>query len=134
MLNPVLSVPALPLVLVVFCISALLSIIYPLAIFILNLKDLLKGKHLFEGNKLTIREKGLLLFTARRIPLAELEKSLRYFPAEEVVFQEGKPAKKLLHFVKAETDLKKYLDNIKEHSELYQKGVLASPTIRLLLH
>jgi hypothetical protein len=39
-----------------------------------------------------MREKVLLLFTARCIPLEELEtKDLRYFPAEEVVLQEGKP-------------------------------------------
>jgi Flp pilus assembly protein protease CpaA len=131
MVNPVLGVPALPLVLVVFCNSVLLSMVWPLSIFILNLKDALQGKPLFEGNNLfTVREKVLLLFTARCVSLEELEtKSLRYFPAETVVLQEGKPTKKLLRFVKADTDLEKYLDTLSEHRELYQKGVLASPTI-----
>ncbi|MDR2700042.1 MAG: prepilin peptidase [Nitrososphaerota archaeon] len=129
MLNPVLSVPALPIVLVVFCNSALLSMVWPLSIFILNLKDVLQGKQLFDGLNLTMREKVLLLFTTRHIPLWTLEKSLRCFPAEEVVLQEGKPTKKLLHLMKAETNLSKYVNNLKEHQELCTKGVLASPTI-----
>jgi Flp pilus assembly protein protease CpaA len=128
--NPVLGVPALPLVLVVFCNSALLSLIWPLAVFILNLKTILRGPSLFEGIKLTMREKVLLLFTARRIPLEELEhKGLRYFPAETVVLQEGKPTRKLLHLIKAETNPAKYTDKLKENKELYKKGALASPTI-----
>ncbi|MDR0797696.1 MAG: hypothetical protein LBE70_03120, partial [Nitrososphaerota archaeon] len=77
-----------------------------------------------------IREKVLLLFTTRRIPIKELEKNLRYFPAETVVLQEDdKPTKKLLHLMKAETNLSKHVNNLKEHPELYEKGVLASPTI-----
>ena len=130
MLNPVLSVPALPLVLVVFCNSSLLSMVWPLFIFILNLKDVVKGNQLFEGINLTIREKVLLLFTTRRIPIEKLGKNLRYFPAEEVVLQEdGKPTKKLLHLMKAETNLSKHVNKLKEHPELCEKGVLASPTI-----
>jgi len=128
--SPVLGVPALPLILVVFCNSAILSMVWPLSIFILNLKNGLQGKSLFEGIKLSMREKVLLLFTARRIPIEELEKkSLRYFPAEEVVLQEGKPTRKLLHLMKAEINTSKYINNLKEHPELYEKGVLASPTI-----
>jgi Flp pilus assembly protein protease CpaA len=128
--SPVLGVPALPLVLVVFCNSALLSVVWPLFIFILNLKDILQGKSLFEGIKLSMREKVLLLFTARRIPLEELEKKgLRYFPAEEVVIQEGKPSRKLLHLMKAEINTSKYINNLKEYPELCKKGVLTSPTI-----
>jgi len=129
--SPVLSVPALPLVLVVFCNSAILSLVWPLSIFILNLKDSLQGKSLFEGIKLSMREKVLLLFTARRISLEELEKKrLRHFPAETVVLQEdGKPTRKLLHLMKAETNTSKYVNNLKEHKELCKKGVLVSPTI-----
>jgi Flp pilus assembly protein protease CpaA len=129
--SPVLGVPALPLILVVFCNSALLSMVWPLSIFILNLKDGLHGKSLFEGIKLSMREKVLLLFTARRISLEELEKkSLRYFPAETVVLQKNrKPTRKLLNLMKAETNPSKYVNNLKEHSELCKKGVLASPTI-----
>ena len=127
--NPALNVPALPLVLVIFCNSALLSLIWPLSIFILNLKNFLKGPSLFEGIKLSICEKMLLLFTTRRISLEVLERGLRYFPAETVVFQEDKPTRKLLHLMKAETNLTKHQTKLKEHKELYKTGVLASPTI-----
>jgi hypothetical protein len=129
--SPVLGVPALPLILVVFCNSTILSMVWPLSIFILNLKDSLQGKKLFEGIKLSMREKVLLLFTVRRVPLEELEKKvLRYFPAETVVLQEdGKPTRKLLHLMKAETNTSKYVNKLEEHKELCKKGVLASPTI-----
>ena len=132
-LNPALGLSTIPVVLTVFCISSILSLIWPLSIFSLNLKDLFKGKTMFEGINLTIRQKILLLFTARLIPVDKLE-SLRYFPSETVMViqkeeDQGKPARKLLRFVKAEADLKKYTDNLKDHRELYQKGVLASPTI-----
>jgi len=134
-LNPTLGLSALPVVLVVFCFSAILSLIWPLSIFSLNLKDLLKGKNMFEGIQLTLRQKIWLLFTVRRIPLDKLGE-LRYFPAETVVVQEecdGKPTRKLLRFVKAETNLQKYLDTLKGHSELYPNGVLASPTIPTMI-
>jgi len=133
--SPPLGVSALSIVLAVFCNSAILSLIWPIAIFVLNLKDLAKGKPLFEGIQLTLRQKVWLLFTARCIPLTKLG-GLGYFPAETVVIQEegdGKPARKLLRFVKAETNLKKYIDNLKEHSELYQNGVFASPTIPTMI-
>jgi Flp pilus assembly protein protease CpaA len=118
----------LPLVLVVFCYASLLSLVWPLAIFILNLKDALRGHNMFGGIKLSVRKKVWLLFTARKVPLEKL-KSLRYFPAERVVFQEGEPARMVVHFVKAETDLEKYFATLEKHQTLYQKGILASPTI-----
>ena len=133
--SPPLGVSALPIVLAVFCNSAILSLIWPLAIFVLNLKDLAKGKPLFEGIQLTLRQKVWLLFTARRIPLTKLG-GLGYFPAETVVVQEecdGKPARKLLRFVKAEANLKKHFNTLKEHNELYPNGVLASPTIPTMI-
>ena len=133
--NTPLGFSALPFVLAVFCISTILSLIWPLSIFTLNLKALLiKKVSMFDGIKLTLRQKVLLLFTARYISLTQLE-SLRYFPAETVVLQEknGEPTRKLLHFVKAETNLQKCLDKLKEHSELYQNGVLASPTIPTMI-
>ncbi|MDR0461086.1 MAG: prepilin peptidase [Nitrososphaerota archaeon] len=134
-LNPALGLSALPVVLTTFCLSAILSLIWPLFIFSLNLKDLLKRKTMFEGIQLTLRQKIWLLFTSRLIPLDKLG-VLRYFPAETVAIPKeagGKPARKLLRFVKAETNLKKYIDNLKEHSELYQNGVLASPTIPAMI-
>jgi Flp pilus assembly protein protease CpaA len=124
---------ALPPVITMFCNSVILSIIYPLTIFALNVKDVLKGKKLFEGITVTTREKILLLFTARKIRLDELDKSLAYFPSETVVKQDGKLTRKLLHFIKAETDLSPYLTNLKENSELYKNGVLASPTMPFII-
>lgn len=135
-LNPAVGLSALPIVLAVFCFSSILSLIWPLSIFSLNLKDLLlKRKSMFEGIQLTLRQKVWLLFTVRHIPLTKLG-GLGYFPAETVVVQEecdGKPTRKLLRFVKAETNLQKYIDKLQEHSELYQNGVLASPTIPTLI-
>ncbi|MCL1970352.1 MAG: hypothetical protein FWF66_02705 [Candidatus Bathyarchaeota archaeon] len=131
-LNSPLRISALPIVLVIFCISAILILIWPLSIFILNLKDrLLKRQIMFEGIQLTLRQKIWLLFTSRRIPLNKLG-TLKYFPSETVVTPketDDKPTRKMLRFVKAEVNLQKYIDNLQEHSELYQNGVLASPTI-----
>ena len=127
--NPALRISALPLILIVYCLSSILSLVWPLSIFGLNLKDLLvKRKPLFDGISLTMRQKVWLLFTARKIPIEKFG-SLRYFPAEQVVLQKGEPTRVLVHFVKAETDLKKHLDNLEKYRELYHGGVLASPTI-----
>jgi hypothetical protein len=71
--NPALGVSGLPVVLVVFCASAILSLIWPLSIFMLNLNDLLvKRVPLFDGLDLTLRQKVWLLATTRRIPLTKL--------------------------------------------------------------
>ena len=127
--NPTLGVFALPLILVVFCSSAILSLIWPLSIFILNLTDLfVKRKSLFEGISLTTRQKVWLFFTARKVSLEKLG-GLRYFPAEQVVFLEGEPVRVLVHFVKAETNLETYVNNLESYGELYRGGVLVSPTI-----
>jgi Flp pilus assembly protein protease CpaA len=124
---------ALPPVLTMFCNSLLLSLIYPLSIFTLNVRDFLRGKKMFEGINVTLREKVLLLFTARKIGLDRLEKSLDYFPSETVVMQDGKLTRKLLHFIKAETDLSPYITNLKENPELFKKGMLATPTIPFII-
>ena len=114
-LNPALGLSALPVILAVFCFSSILSLIWSLSIFSLNLKDLLlKRKTLFEGIQLTLRQKIWLLFTVRLTPLDKLG-GLRYFPAETVAIQEegdNKPTRKLLRFVKAETNLQKYQDTL----------------------
>jgi len=127
-LNPAPNLPPLPLILTIFCNSILLSLIWPLSIFALNLKDTLKGKHMFEEIQLTIPQKIGLFFTARQIPLEKLD-GLRYFPAEQIEIQKRQPTRKLLRFVKAETNLTKYLKDLNTHKHLHKKGVLASPTI-----
>lgn len=123
----------LPPVLTMFCNSVLLSLIYPLTVFASNVKDVLRGKKMFEGINVTSREKVLLLFTAKKVSLDKLDKSLAYFPSEMVVNQDGKLTRKLLHFIKAETDLSPYLANLKENRELYKNGVLATPTMPFII-
>ena len=127
-LNPTLNLPPLPLILTVFCNSILLSLIWPLTIFTLNLKDTLKGNNMFENIQLTLPQKVRLFFTARQTPLEKLD-GLRYFPAEQIEIQKGQPTRNPLRLMKAETDTTKYLNNLNTHKHLYKKGVLASPTI-----
>jgi hypothetical protein len=127
-LNPILNLPPLPLILTVFCNSILLSLIWPLSIFSLNLKDALKGNNMFEDIQLTIPQKVRLFFTARQTPIEKLE-GLRYFPAEHIEIQNGQPTRKPLRLMKAETDTTKHLNNLNVHKYQYKKGVLASPTI-----
>ena len=127
-LNPAPNLPPLPLILTIFCNSIILSLIWPLSIFVLNLKDTLKGKHMFEEIQLTIPQKIWLIFTARQTPLEKID-GLRYFPAEKIDVQNGQPTRKLLRFVKAETDQTNNLHNLNTHKHLYKNGVLAAPTI-----
>ena len=122
-LNPILNLPPLPLILNMFCNSILLSLIWPLSIFALNLKDTLKGKHLFEEIQLTLPQKIWLFFTARQTPLQKLD-DLRYFPAEQIEIQNGQPIRKPLRFVKAETDIANHLNNLNAHKYLYKKVCL----------
>ena len=131
--NPLLSNAALPPVITMFCNSVLLSLIYPITIFALNVKDILKGKRLFEGIKASLHEKILLLFTTRKVNLSKLDKSLNYFPAETVVKNDGLLTRKPLHFIKAEADLSSYTVTLKENRELYADGVLASPTLPFII-
>ncbi|MCL1971171.1 MAG: hypothetical protein FWF66_06950 [Candidatus Bathyarchaeota archaeon] len=131
--NPFPNFLSLPLILVVFCNSVLLSLVWPLTIFVLNLKDFLfKRPSLFEGINLTIRQKVWLLFTARLVSLDKLG-GLRYFPSETVVFQEGRPTRKLLCFVKAEADLTKYVNVLKENKQIFPNGVFVSFTIPFIV-
>ena len=127
-LNPILNLPPLPLILTIFCNSILLSLIWPLTIFTLNLKDTLKGKRMFEEIQLSLPQKGWLFFTSRLTPIEKMV-GLRYFPSEQIEHQDGQPIRKPLRFVKAETDLSKYTNNLNTYKHLYKKGVLASPTI-----
>jgi len=119
----------LPLVLVMFLNSVFLSLVYPLAVFVVNVKDLLAGKSLFEGLVVSFSWKIRLLFTARKISLEELERNLAYFPLETIVIENGKPVRKVLGFVKAETDLARYLAVLRANEGLFEGGVLATPTI-----
>jgi hypothetical protein len=83
---------------------------------------------MFEEIQLTPPQKIWLFFTARQTPLEKLD-GLRYFPAEQIEIQKGQPIRKLLRFVKAETDQTKYFKDLNTHKHLYKKGILTSPTI-----
>jgi hypothetical protein len=83
---------------------------------------------MFEEIQLTLHQKIWLFFTARQTPIEKID-GLRYFPSEQIEIQKDQPVRKLLRFVKAETDQTKYLKNLHAHKYLYTKGVLASPTI-----
>lgn len=124
---------AFPPVLAIFMNSTILSMSYPLSVFALNVRDVLKGKKIFEGINAMTREKILILFTTRKVSLDRLDKSLAYFPSETVVTQDGKLTRKFLHFIKAETDLSPYVKNLKEHQELFKNGILATPTIPFII-
>ncbi|MDR0373103.1 MAG: prepilin peptidase [Nitrososphaerota archaeon] len=131
-LSPALNVPSLPLVLTVFCNSTLLSLIWPLSIFSLNLKDTLKGNRLFEDLPLALPQKIRLFFTTRRTTIEKME-GLRYFPSEQIEVQNGQPTRKFLRVMKAETDLTKCYNELNTYKHLYKEGVLASPTIPTIL-
>lgn len=132
-LKPPLGDIALPPVLTMFCNSVFLSMIYPLSVFALNVRDVLKGKKMFEGINVNAREKVLLLFAARKVGLDRIERDLAYFPSETVVTRDGKLKRKLLRFIKAETDLSQYISNLKENQELFKNGVLATPTMPFII-
>jgi hypothetical protein len=83
---------------------------------------------MFEEIKLALPQKIWLFFTARQTPLEKID-GLRYFPAEQIEIQNGQPIRRLLRFVKAETDQSKYIKDLNAHKHLYKKGALASPTI-----
>lgn len=119
----------LPVVLTMFCNSAVLSLIYPFAVFTLNIIDWWRGKKMFEDMHLTVRERMRLLFTTRKISIEKLENTLAYFPLETVVNQNGKPTRKILRFVRAETDLSQLLAILKANKHMYKDGVLATPTV-----
>jgi len=127
-LNPFNLTPTtLPFVFTVFCNATLLCLVYPLAIFILNLKDTLRGKNMFEGLELSSKEKTWLFFTTRKISKEKI--SLKHLPAETIENKKEKPVRKTLHFIQAETDLTTQLKIIKENKELYKTEILTTPTI-----
>lgn len=131
--KPPLGNTAFPPALTMFLNSTILSMIYPLAVFALNVRDVLKGKKILQEINATTHEKILLLFTARKVSLDKLDKNLTYFPSETIVTQNGKLTRKPLHFIKAEADLSPYIINLKDHKDLFKNGVLATPTIPFII-
>ena len=78
---------------------------------------------MFEYMHLTVQESMRLLFTTIKIIIEKLENTLAYFPLETVVNQNGKPTRKILRFVRAETDLSQLLAILKANKHMYMRGV-----------
>jgi Flp pilus assembly protein protease CpaA len=125
----------LPLpIFVIFFISTLLSIVYPLKVFTLNVIDFLRGKRLLQGIKEDSLLKRLLLYvTARKVTFEKLKAGLKYFPAEIVIVEEGEVRRTPIYFLHAEANVDELVDQLKTHKELFHDGVLASPTTPMIV-
>ena len=118
----------------VFISSTFLSIFYPFSILVLNLNDLRRGKSLLQGIGVKRWSAKLVLYaTVRRISLSQLHGSLKYLPAEKVQLQEGVPMRKPVYFVHAEADVEELLGKLESYGQLFGEGVLASPTIPMVV-
>ncbi len=123
----------LPIVFVFFS-STILSVFYPLSILVLNLNDLRRGKSLLRGLGVKRWSAKLVLYaTVRRVNLSQLHGSLKYLPAEKVQLQEGVPVRKPVYFVHAEADVEELLEKLESYGQLFGEGVLASPTIPMVV-
>lgn len=71
--------------------------------------------------------------TARRIEFEKLKRGIGYFPAEKVVVEDGRPVRKPVFFVGAEADTGKMIRALEAYKEFYRDGVLASPTIPMIV-
>ena len=119
--------------LAVLAAATLFSAAYPISIFISNLMLMLRGddplRRVEERNPY---RRILLLMTARRIPIEELEGSLKHFPAEKISVEDGVPKRKPVLFIHAEADVYGMVRELMKHREIYEDGVLASPTIPMV--
>jgi len=113
--------------------GTLLSAAYPISIFISNLMLMIRGDNPLRG----VEEENpfrrfILLMTARRIPIEELKDSLKHFPAEKISVDGGVPKRRPVLFVHAEADVDSMVEELVRHKEIYEDGVLASPTIPMV--
>lgn len=118
----------------VFCNAVLLSLACPVSVLILNVADLVRGRKPFRG--VEVRGAGdllALLFTARRVSLERLLSGLHYFPAERLENEGGRLVRVPVYFTRAEADLSEVTASMIENRELYNDGVLASPTIPMIV-
>lgn len=118
----------------VFCNAALLSLACPVSVFILNVADVIRGRDPFKGVRVeNTVDLLVLLFTARRVSLEKLLSGLHYFPAEKPVEDGGGVARVPLRFVSAEADFSEVTSAMASRKELYSDGVLASPTLPMIV-
>jgi len=111
----------------IFCIF------YPLAIFSANALDMLRRRSIFSGVEAGLMDKAILMFTTRKVSLESLERGLHYFPAEVLVEEGGRIFRKPVRLIHAEANLEPILEKIRGNRHLFRDGVLASPTIPLLI-
>ena len=129
----IIQVLPLPL-LFIFFTSTLFSIVYPLKVFTLNVIDRFKGKRLLQGIEEDNLLKRLLLYgTARRVTFETLKTGLKYFPAETIVVEEGEARRTPIYFLHAEANVDELVEQLEVHRELFPDGVLASPTIPMIV-
>ena len=129
----IIQVLPLPLFFIFFT-STLFSIIYPLKVFTLNVIDLLRGKRLLHGIEEDNLLKRLVLYvTARRVTFETLKAGLKYFPAETIVVEGGEARRTPIYFLHAEADVDELVEQLEAHKELFPDGVLASPTIPMIV-
>jgi len=115
------------------CNATLLSLAWPLAVFALNLADVLRGRNPFRDVEVGFWGIVALMFTARRVSLERLTSGLHYFPAEKLVENNGRLVRTPAYFVKAEADVSAITREMVEHRELYAEGALASPTLPMIV-
>ena len=132
------SIPALTLfpapVLLVFFLATLFSSLTPLSVLVVNLIDRFRGLDLLEGVEEPSRLRRALSYAVtRKVKLESLRGSLKYFPAERVVVEDGVAKRRLQLFVHAEADIEELVNQLEEHKDLFEGGVLASPTVPMLV-
>jgi len=121
--------------LAVLAAATIFSVAYPISIFISNLMLMVRGDSPLKGvEERNPFRKLLLLMTARRIPVEELEGSLKHFPAEKISVEDGVPKRKPVLFIHAEADVDGMVRELKKHKhrDIHKDGVLASPTIPMV--
>ncbi|MCW4038763.1 MAG: prepilin peptidase [Candidatus Bathyarchaeota archaeon] len=118
----------------IFLSSTLFSIIYPLKVFTLNVIDRFRGKRLLHGIEEDNLLKRLVLYvTARRVTFETLKAGLKYFPAETIVVEGGEARRTPIYFLHAEAEVDELVEQLEAHKELFTDGVLASPTIPMIV-
>lgn len=119
-------------VVTVFNNAVILSLCYPLAIAISNIKELIEGRDPLRGLYVKGRlRRILLLLTVKRTSFEELKKKVGYYPAEQPYEEDGRIFRRPIYFMKAETDREEVLQKLESYADkgLYQDGILVSPTI-----
>ncbi|MEM3104019.1 MAG: A24 family peptidase C-terminal domain-containing protein [Candidatus Bathyarchaeia archaeon] len=119
-------------VVTVFNNAIALSLCYPLAIAVLNTKELIMGRDPLRGIYVKGRLRRTLLFlTVKRVSFEELKKKVGYYPAEQPLEEDGRILRQPVYFMKAETDKEELLQKLEPYASkgLYRDGILVSPTI-----